>query len=1723
MSNQFYNYISELLLRFFKETSIKAGDRFYLQLDKTEDLTDLLEALRQQENVKEFVFQHELGDPYRTFSIEINELKLVVAHTADDVKPDFLVTLRNQVGEQKNVWENTALLSVVSEQLDSIQGGSSDLQKEGMPLHPNYLLKKLKYNIENSTLDKVDQIILLDNMDMLLQEQSFQQITFFEFEDFFSILSKGAIEETDYKKFALFKDSDLDTFTGNKLKERLRLNRELYDYVRKVHDYGLEEEELQKKFSPSGASKLYDEDWNELRFSVVNRYYEEHKIINKKTSIDLKEIKIKGFNYWDRAQKDTSAGNRKRHIVIFNPDQQEEVSVQATFSINGGSVKSLDKDFLKIPLASKKSVEVSLGKINLNATIKTTKGQSTFVRVSYKHDNKANLGAELSIAVVPVEAYLFDNYKTSYLVDTAKNLVEIQYEGNELIFGQGFNRVETEVVDNNQIIDLDFDEQLKIIPQVEAFNDDEELLIKLRLKDNQAVIPIILRNELPESTPISGLRIWKLKREQQQDFEWKNNKLIFGNHEFYMNSDNKRMFEWEFSWVENGLRCANLESDAILAEDISLNDELREAYNRFVTYFKTKTCIPSLCYFSSELKARAEEYLSVYISEVKSFKEGNEAGRRGRDLFKLGTIIASNEIYFTPFHPLMVAYQLKINELLANEELDNSILNRLKPDGLLPFIYYGSDQLYKPDNQHYAPDWMIYKPVKQVSVSDANQYLAKVVEDKIGQFVEHFDYLFIEQSKAPLQVNIINIANDKEVLRGIILWMLKSIDSKGPEMLMSIEVTIYKEDNNAESTFDIFSRTESIEQIQEMLNVTIKSKNYESQDVLRFIREKLYYFKRGITGEYKYAHISFYKMQAQEHDALQSMGDMLSGMTIDGLYTSIPSMKGNENYRSGFGTKAYSITEDNLLTQTAYSLNELSANLRNDGNDSYRKGEAIFSRTSTIDEETLESIYRSSYWVTFVDPNVDLEFFNEYDKNLVVIHYSDQYSSSSRYDAITVTDKSQQYFAVIKEFLKIQEVEGSDQNVKNTIKAFNTFNGEWLLRIIGSKGHYSKEKLSIISAIKYSLAYFDHPDILWVPVSLEEVLRVAGAVSLNKTAGVFTAKNLGVKGSHSDDLLLIGLENSGNDLKLHFYPVEVKIGINKNDVLEKARKQVKQTKKLLNEALLNTTDNSFTKKFYRNFFIQLFISNAKKLQQNGLWDEKNYNLSDDVIERLNKDQYVVSNDLDQIIGEGAILSFQRDAYHRSASLEDGITLINLLLFDGFNALVNSIESMHNRIQTKDTDFVKENFLSYQYKGRTEHLDEVINDPETVDPAIRVHVDEPLSEEEVGLVKMPSGSPEGTSLPERINIENIRILIGKAENSNREVYWEFGNKGLANRHLLISGKSGQGKTYFMQCLLLEKSKQGIPSIVIDYTEGFLPNQLEPEFVEYMGDKLKHKIVFRDKLPINPFKINVRDIGGISLPETNIDIAERIKSIFSAVYKSLGIQQLNAIYEALIRGLETHGENMSLPRLKEVLEDDNSSYAKTALSQIRQLIDRNPFSSGETIDWKDVVESNGEIFIVQLTGYPRDIQLMITEFILWDLWNYSVRFGNKNTPMPVLLDEAQNLDHTENSPSARILTEGRKFGWSGWYATQFLKSQLDAGELARLQNASEKVYFSPPEQEVSNIAASLANDQAEKKKWENRLSTLKKGQCIVHGPVLRENNELSKPTVTIVDISPLSDRI
>lgn len=375
-----------------------------------------------------------------------------------------------------------------------------------------------------------------------------------------------------------------------------------------------------------------------------------------------------------------------------------------------------------------------------------------------------------------------------------------------------------------------------------------------------------------------------------------------------------------------------------------------------------------------------------------------------------------------------------------------------------------------------------------------------------------------------------------------------------------------------------------------------------------------------------------------------------------------------------------------------------------------------------------------------------------------------------------------------------------------------------------------------------------------------------------------------------------------------------------------------------------------------------------------------------------------------------------------------------------------------------------------------------------------------------------------------NLESIRVLLGEDTRTKKKIYWEYGHPKLENRHILISGKSGVGKTYFMQCLLLELTNNNISSLIFDYTDGFKKSKLEPEFKDTLGDRINQFHVQKEGFPVNPFKKNMKEIDEDEfMEETDIDVAERIRSVFSAVYPGMGDQQANAIYRATFSGLKKYGTKMSLQYLRAELESDNSSNAKTVLSKIEPLIDRNPFNIEKEYDWEEHRTKDGIVFVVQLSGFVREVQLIVTEFILWDLWNFNVSHGDKSKPFPVILDEAQNLDHSEKSPSAKILTEGRKFGWSGWYATQFMQGQMAKDEIRRLQNAGQKVYFSPPESEINDMASFLSTDVSERKDWANKLSKIGKGQCIVSGPMLKENGELQYGRPAIIDVTPLKERI
>lgn len=1709
MLNRFYKYLTDKLIDYFQVSKIKGGERFYLQFDNEKQVNTFYEFLRNHDISEEFNYRHRQGVPYSTFAMKINDIDVVVAATNGRVTPDFLVTLRNEVGLQKGEWENTALLSICYETLDSIRGGSSDLQKEGMPLNVKNILKNLEEVIDkNKSLTTEHKEILKFHLKKK-KEESFIQSSIWDYTEILGFLSQGEIKKEDFPRLGLFHDSNLDQFSKGQMKNRLEDNHFLFQKVQHIHEYENLQNQLEKLFDDRGTQLLKKEDWKENEYSAIRSSYESS--LQADLPIEYVEGKgnltDEGLPYWEKPQLETKAGQRKRHIVIFNPDKQSDMEM--TFEFN---------DWLRKEFIHKKSAAICrISGKKLIVKLEHNPGTTTFHQVVYTHNNQSKSRYVFNIAILDCSPAMIEDVKTLFEVNVKENTIILNRRDETITFGSAKGSLEEVSVDEmGQVLTLG-EKGIIISDESTAWVDD---YLTFRIRTEGTTMPFMVKEMVSKVTPINGMRLWKMKRENETDFSYdiNTNKLKQNSREFSASNEVKSFLMDEIEWVKNGFHYAERTSKSLEGRTLDLEVELLDAYEKLLNYYRHNNLIPSLAYMNAELVDLSKEYVNRFIQYISEIKDDTIMNERTKNIFKLGTIHEIDKISLSPLHPLNVAYQMEVRNRLQDEQVDLHILERLNPNNLLPYIYGDSDQLYRPVSQKIAPNWLVYEPIQKVAIGESNAFLSHVVEEKLKQFVEHFPFLFLNSSKSPIQLNVINISNDDEIVRGLIEFLKKQVQKNGPSGIIPIEISIYNQDKQP-SAFERFSMIDEAEELEQAFDIQLKTNNLDKVDVLRLIRDNILYYRRSNLNEYDYAHISFYKMLSNDRPATNRMDEIDTGLSLDGLISSQSYLETEHDYRTGFGIKGAE-HKSNLLFELAKSVNELASNLEYNGVKPYRKGESIVTRTAAYDTEVLNQLYDASYWVTFIEPSVDLGFFQSSSRNLLIIHYSDQYTSSSQYDAITVTDKSNQYRSIIEQFLSSKDIYATEEEIKKAILAFNSFNGEWLLRIIGNKSQFSREKLSIVSAIKYALSILDHGDIHWIPVSLEEIIRIAGVTRLTKNEGIFSAKNLNVSGVHSDDLLLIGVENRGNSVFIHYYPVEVKLGLNTSGAINKGKEQIKKTYNLFKTQLAKDEDDGrqrFKNQFFRNFFIQIMFSNIEKLIENGIWKEKDYNRIFSIKEKLLNDDYELSSHLSPFIGKGAVLSFKNSQTWKSVKREEDILMIDLTEDDGYSGVVEDIEELKNMVQQGDTDIDPDSLLinKYQFNGGAGITTPEKEEPEAAGYQDKVSV---VSEHEN---EQEDDIAEPTVLERPI--DDVRVLLGTAEGSKKDIYWEYGHPELANRHLMISGKSGQGKSYFIQCLLLELSKQGVSNIIFDYTDGFKSSKLEPEFRAAMGGNLEQFLVALNKFPIDPFKRNQKELDeGIYIDEDDTDIAERIKAVFSAVFKDLGIQQQNAIYEAVLRGLNKYGESMSLELLISELEEDSSGPAKTARSQIKPLIDKNPFKNEDNYNWDELIKQKGKVFIIQLTGYNREVQMMITEFILWDLWNHLLNHGDKSKPLTVVLDEAQNLDHREKSPSAKILTEGRKFGWSGSYATQSFKGQFSADEISRLQGASQKIYFMPPENEISSIASNLARDTQEKKVWEENLSRLKKGQCIVSGPMLQTDGSLAQGSPTIINIKSLMER-
>ena len=1667
MSDQFYNYLSEQIIKFFKSNTLNAGAKYNIQFENEKEVKDLYDVLSENTLVESFEYKDHKGDvKYTSYQLSFEKVKLIVAatintSTGEKIQPDFLTRLRNMVGVEEE-YKDKAILFIHDTTLDSIMGGTESFSKEGMPFNINSIQKDIQAKMAINNFSEVDKAIINMDLDRKRKELIGDSVSIFEYRDLLSIINASCIEKDQYRNFGLFYDSKIKDLSGKALKNRLEENMYNFRRVDEIHNYGNPDTQLDKFLDDKGVEELKKAEWKNSDFKDVKKYIE-NKVKTPPLEFLTSTVDL------DRTEGTSKVKSRIRNMIVFNEERKDTIALEFVFD-----------DFVSQKFISVDgNVTATVSGKKIKAEVSNCFEDTNFYKIIYKNDK--NIKFEFRIVVVSFNEKYFNGISTKFSVICGRNpCIRINTNENTIVFNEYANNEEKINLTNNyETIDILEDSKITVNISEDFEYEDDSNSTKFKININDCIVPFEVIATSEKIPPIEGIKVWKFKREKKCDFRIiGENKLQQGTKEYFTRDEFRKSLTLEKEIIEKEGIYFEDYGEGLESIDITIDDDIKKAYYNILDYFKDNKKLPSLSYIDENLGKLYMDFVLLYKNKLDEIKEGEYIEER-KNLLKIGMIrrkIGDKEILLSPLHPLNIAYQLHLYNEISDEDIDEDILKKFNSTYLIPYLTIDEDKLYIPVEQYQSPEWKYYVDEKLPRYKSSRDFVSKLVYEKIVEFVDHFEYLFSIGNAAPIKINLINTGDSKEILQGIFKYYIQMLKNDKNNIL-PMDICIYS-NKNITNAFEEVAFNDDINNLKDLYGINLNVDSMSEEDVLDLYRENVHFYSKRIEDGIEYAHITFLEMNDDVKVKITKMEDIPSGVILNGLISGVPSVFAGGYYRTGFGTKYANINNDLMITASRIN----SVNAASSGSPYDKKICKVIS-VENSNKEKLEDIYNSSHWVTFIDPKVDLNFFKNdpETKDLLIIHYSDQYTTAGGYDAITVTRKSGPYQKVIEDFLLKKGIEDVKEHSAGVINMFNAINGDWLLKLISSKSHAPKEKISILSAVKLAIAKLKKDDFIWVPISLEEVLRVSGGAGLKQSEGFLSAKKLGFEGSASDDLLLVGIEQADNKVLVHYYPIEVKIGYKNSDEITKAISQAKNTKSIFKEILMPNEEGkiSATKKVYRNFLMQLVITSAEKLNLYSVCKEENWNsiIDSDLRRKLLNEEYIISNGTDKDLGEACVISFKSGNNDESISTsnEDNIMVMEMNEDDAFKFVTKSVKEIRDSVGILEYNSIDDNCeLAVNDKHLNENSDKELGTEEKTESSISVTENNQSNTKmqniyEGDVVKWPSSLVENidniSSSEQKENIHNneersMKIVFGTNERSNGSVYWcpNDTNK-LLHTNTGIIGTMGTGKTQFTKSMITQiyrESKYNVDGkkigiLIFDYKGDY--NKSKQDFI----DATDANVYELYHLPFNPLSIT-KSVN--SKPMLPLHTASTLKETLANAF-NLGHKQETLLKDLIMEAYDKKGIiknkpetwEKTAPTFKDVydvymsheeIKKDDSLYAAFS-----NLIDFEIFEpDGENT--KGLFDLINGVTVIDLSGYDPSIQNLVVAITLDLFYSQMQAYGHskidgnlRQINKMVLVDEADNFLSKNFSALKKILKEGREFGVGTILSTQLL-SHFSTGE-------------------------------------------------------------------------------
>ncbi|MER2497061.1 DNA phosphorothioation-dependent restriction protein DptH [Vibrio neptunius] len=1550
--------------------------------------------------------------------IQLSNCKIVpVIHSEDPAEfqgftENYISRLRDEVASQSGYLKGCALVVIHNSLLDTLINSAEDLAQVGQVWSASKIKAAMKGLIDQQDKGRdVSNCLLEDQFDAILEDGA----TMFGFESLYKAVEDGELR---FNELGMFEDPLVAEMSGNpkQIKKRLEDNRALYEELSfEVEHFGEQLQDRLKSFGEKFIKENFAEpdSWKDVEFEA---YLQEKKRNAQQQLVLEEEQASEGMTITARSRAETKAGMRDRHMIIELDEGVNEFELKLIFQ----GASNLDKSQFKIqPAKALNNEEVIETRNSLKSTRANLKGtykhEPLFFNLTLKRENKSEV-YNFRCLVVRKDEFYIEPFKNIFLVEPAptKQRLTLNMEENKLQIRANEGSV-CSLLDAKQVVDS---ADYAVVDFEALANEADEIDFAVKSGDNQLKFNVegaVATDSLSLPLLLNRGRYHKLfKDEYNGELYSQKGKVGIDNSEFVVPALRLKLLRWEEAFIYKKV-VSIADSGSIKLGDLqAIDDAIHASYIELFDYLEQRRSTPSLASWGDEYTTLVQNTVDACLAYFKAIPTGSMLTKEQKLALKIGLVQSEGEEYYSPFHPLILAYYLNLRNAIRDDksfaQLPDVTFERLSPKGLLPYVYHPKHEFAYNQQVKENAFWIKSVPQEKSSLT----FVRKLVKEKIDEFQTAFSQLFTGSEKSII-INAVNQDSAEELFMGLVDYIRSN-----QEQSASIHINLY-DDELSFNAFDRFAETANYDELKEWLELN-KGKVREVADtIIDILRTRLTYSKftnaQAEKNGQSYAHLSFFRNNDKVDCSDIAIEDMASGIACDGLLTGDASESKSGSYFTGFGLKGTDYQDHPHLMMAKYVGALLKPALK--PNTQYHGANAVALAVSEDFKGLLERSYDSSIWTTIIDPKVTLDFFQS-NEDVVLIHYSDQYTSSSSYDAITVTAQRGLFEKVLK------------QGDGGQINEFNAFNGDWLLKMMTCAPTINKERKGVIGAYKFVTSLVHDSDITWVPLSVAEMIRVSGNIGLKMSDSEFSRNVQGYKkGEISDDVLLVGFK----DQDMYLLPVEVKTGSVPN--YNKAVKQSKELLRYLSQDLLGNKD--LASKLYRGLFMRQALMQIDKYRLYKVF-------ADDYFDNLlaNKEEWLRGDySLGQIAEypEGFVVSHLEGAgclqpeYH----MQDGVLKVDLPM----GLLPRLVETPLQEVLS-ELDVVQLCHVPNEYvlSGET-RLEQLAQEK----PQLSVTISDENEMTESVKPEQRFVEEQVESVVEPLKVEsnsNLNVLFGHNALTQAPLNWEPTNTAkFMNTNTGIIGTMGTGKTQFTKSVITQLYRNqadnvnGAPigMLIFDYKSDYVDDKFQQATA---GKKFN-----LHKLPYNPLSL---------FGDTPMLPVHTARGFSETMGKAFGLGQKQQLrlrklvgeaYElAGIRKAEPSTWSKPAPTISQVWDlfietdpDEDSLYA--ALESLYEL---EIFEDDNTkcMSLYDLVDG---ITVVELAGYPAEIQNLVVALTLDLFYSQMQKKGKpevqgdfRQITKMILVDEADNF-MSQNFPSLRkILKEGREYGVGVILSTQ-----------------------------------------------------------------------------------------